>query len=219
MDEGLDAHGQPLERGYNWNRLKDSRTDELIGICRGIMADGVLVLEEARFVLEWLKRNPPVRTSPMGRNLESGLNRALADNDLSHEDEEQLVDLIFRIIGGTPTLPIAASYTTSFPLDDPPPSIVFPSRVFCFTGKFKFGPRKCCEEAVVRLDGLIHGHPTRQTSFLVLGELGSRDWAHSAMGRKIEYAAKLRDGGCCLSIVCEQHWCAALRACGCGEAQ
>lgn len=71
MPAELDENGQPTNRAFGWQRLKDSRFDELIGLCRGILADGVIVSEEARYLRDWLERNPPVRTRDEGKQLYS----------------------------------------------------------------------------------------------------------------------------------------------------
>ncbi len=39
------------------------------------------------------------------------------------------------------------------PFDDPVPTIDYPSKGFCFTGKFKFGSRAECRDAVTRMGG------------------------------------------------------------------
>jgi NAD-dependent DNA ligase len=210
MGEELDEDKQPISRAFNWNRLKDSRTDELIGICRGVLADGALVWEEARFVLDWLRRNPPVQHSSIGRELEPALVAALRDESLSAEAEEQMVTLLLRIIGGTPRNECDASYSSALPLDNPIPEIIFLGRLFCFTGKFSYGTRTICEQACLKMGAVVHPRIVEKTSFLIVGEVGSRDWAHSAMGRKIERAISLRDKGAVIGIVSERTWLEAM---------
>ena len=38
-------------------RRKDRAVDELVGICRGLLADGHVNLQEAQFLREWIERN------------------------------------------------------------------------------------------------------------------------------------------------------------------
>jgi hypothetical protein len=52
-----------------------------------------------------------------------------------------------------------------------------------------------------------HDKPQSATPFLVIGTLGSRDWAHTSFGRKIEAAIRCRPP---LRIVSEKHWCSNL---------
>ena len=146
MNDDLDKDNQPNETAYNWNRLKDSRMDELIGICRGILADGAVVIEEARFLLDWLSRNKPVRHSLAGKMLHKLLTQVLADDKLTADEESLVVEMLVKIIGGTPLDSEDSSYSATLPLDEPKPSIVYPERAFCFTGKFQFGPRKQCQQ-------------------------------------------------------------------------
>jgi hypothetical protein len=211
MSDQLDPDGQPLELGFNWNRRMDSRTDELIGLCRGVLADGVLVQREAEYVLDWLTRNPPVLKTYLGRELEKGLTTALSDGELSPDEEERVVDLLLKVVGGTPQKSRDASFSSDLPLDQPPPVINFHQRVFSFTGKFHFGSRDACEDAVLQLGAEIRRQPTRDTHYLVIGEIGSRDWIHSCMGRKIESAIRLRESGCAIKLVGEGSWGSAMK--------
>ncbi len=190
----LDDHGQPRETGFCWRSRADRGMNELIGICRGILADGVLVQEEAEFVLNWLRRSEPVRTSGCGQEIYRILMRALADGTMDSADEEQIIRAVHALIGGTPTKKgePAESYSAQLPLDTPEPSVCIGGNSFCFTGKFEFGKRSDCEGAAERLGGTVHSTVRKGTTFLVIGTFGSRDWAHSSMGRKIEAAMELR---------------------------
>jgi hypothetical protein len=46
----------------------------------------------------------------------------------------------------------------------------------------------------------------RQLAYLIIGEIGSRDWIHSTHGRKIEKALEHNAGGARIAIIGEQHW-------------
>lgn len=210
MTDELDEDGQPVAKGYNWNRIKDSRMDELIGICRGVLADGAVVFEEACFLRDWLSRNKQVRHSLAGKMLDDLLARVLADGVVDPNEEEELVVMLSRIIGGTPDDVCDASYSSTLPLDDPAPKVIFEGMAFCFTGKFQYGARKKCQEITEKSGGVIHKSPNKSTNFVVIGEIGSRDWAHSTGGRKIENAIRLREEGNGVCIVSEAHWCSAI---------
>jgi NAD-dependent DNA ligase len=102
-----------------------------------------------------------------------------------------------------------ASMSTELPFTKPPPTIDFVDRAFCFTGKFFSGTRSWCEEQVARR-GAHCGAITRDLNFLIIGEIGSRDWIHSTHGRKIEKAIEYNERGCSIGIIGEQYWHAAL---------
>jgi hypothetical protein len=206
MADPLDANGQPEEVGFNWARRRDRGTDELIGLCRGVLADGVLAYQEVTFLFDWLGRNEPVRKTLAGRKLYDAIGKVVLKGCMDIGEEGALVDLLLGITGGNPGGSGNSMYSTTLPLDDPPPKIVIPQKAFCLTGKFKLGTRDECQERVIATGGIIHVNPTRATNYLVIGLLGSRDWAHSNSGRKIEHAVELRESGCGICLVAEAHW-------------
>ena len=194
-DETLDADGQPLNEGFNWRRRLDSRTDELIGLCRGVLADERLNLSEAEYVHQWLRRNPPVLGTEYGFILHDALAACLHDGVLTDEEEDQLVDVLLRFTGKTPDDSAISCSSTRLPLCDPPPRVDVASHAFCFTGKFTFGSRVFCETTVLKLTGIIHKSPTLKTGYLVIGDLGSRDWIHSNSGRKMRRPLSIATAG------------------------
>jgi NAD-dependent DNA ligase len=99
---------------------------------------------------------------------------------------------------------------TDLPLDRPPPVIQWPESVFVFTGKFAFGPRRDCERQVQNLGGVCEPNITQRTNYVVIGTFGSRDWVHTAFGRKIEKALGYRESGIQLAILAEDHWAGSL---------
>ena len=91
-------------------------------------------------------------------------------------------------------------------LTEPPPDIVFAHRVFVFTGKFLFGSRARCVEAATALGGIWDKDVSRRTDYLVIGSMGSRDWAQSESGLKIQKAMHLAAKYGEIAIVTEEHW-------------
>lgn len=135
----------------------------------------------------------------------------LSDRALDPDEQGERLDVLLSITGGEiPLDEQVNSFSASLPLSLPPPEVVFDRRQFCLTGKFAFGSRKQCEAQIVQRRGLAQSKPTRETSFLVVGAMGSSDWIHSTYGRKIEAAVEMRDQGLPISIVAEEHWVRAL---------
>jgi NAD-dependent DNA ligase len=89
--------------------------------------------------------------------------------------------------------------------------IHFPQRHFCLTGRFIYGTRTQCEEAITARGGIVQKKPTSETAYLVLGIFGSTDWMHSTHGRKIEAAIDLEKRGHSIAIVAEEQWIKSLR--------
>ena len=186
--------------------VTDRQIDELIGLCKGVIADGVLNQQEAEFLRDWLKSNRAAAKRWPGDVIYDRIGRALKDGVLDPEEEAELVPLLLDFTGGKNTDPESSSKSTKLPIDEPPPTLRFDGRVFCLTGKFIYGCRSECEIAVLDRGGEVKSSPTQQTDYLVVGDIGSRDWVHSTFGRKIERAVEMRDQGHRIAVISEQHW-------------
>ncbi len=92
--------------------------------------------------------------------------------------------------------------------DAPQPVVVFKDRVFIFTGRFKFGTRLLCEQAVLDRGGLIPepDQVSHALDYLVVGAKGSGQWKRGAYGSKIEAAVVERSIHGKPAIITEQHW-------------
>jgi len=205
-----DRDGQPINTALNRRNRTVREVDELIGLCKGIVADGVVNREEALFLQDWLEHNRESRGVWPTSVLYPRVQSMLADGTLDSEEERELLGLLVRISGGNPKCLDAHSLTGTLPLNDPVPKIVIPGNSFCFTGKLLYGSRAHCEEEISSRGGQILGEVSQDLNFLVIGLIGSRDWIHSTFGRKIEKAVNYRSRGNSLSIVAEEHFVNAL---------
>jgi hypothetical protein len=97
------------------------------------------------------------------------------------------------------------------PFDDPVPTIEYPSKWFCFTGKFKFGSRSQCFDAVTRMGGCPHDSVTVETNYLIVGGDLSPAWAHESYGNKIEKALTYKLDGRPIAILVEEDWAATVK--------
>jgi len=100
----------------------------------------------------------------------------------------------------------------SGPFDDPAPSIDFAEHSFIFTGKFDFGTRKACQNAVIELGGSAPSKKSvsREIDYLVIGSGGSKSWKRGSYGNKIEAAVLSRREHGTPAIISEEHWIAEL---------
>jgi NAD-dependent DNA ligase len=185
-------------------RLDDRQEAELIGVSRGLIADGVVNELEAEFLEKWLVATAGITGNPIIGNLLRRVKAMLVDRALDADETRDLFETLERFTGGAPELGEVLKSTT-LPLDDPPPEIHFNSARFCVTGTFAFGPRRECEAAIQRLGGIC-GSLTLKTNYLVVGIYATESWSHSAYGRKIEKAVEMKQGGHLIGIVGEQHW-------------
>ena len=157
--------------------------------------------------MQWMEQNREVLTEWPVNEIYAHLREMLRASAFDHLNQAVLLDLLSRLTGkGFPVEPDTISFSTRLPLTTPPPDIHFSGRRFCLTGRFKYGTRRQCEEAILKQGGITERTPTSWTDYLVIGEIGSRDWIHSTHGRKIEAAVEMHDRGRRIAIVSEQHW-------------
>ena len=202
----LDGHGQPLNRNYSFKRIDDRTVDELIGLCRGMAADEMVNLAEAKFLKSWLEANLSYTDDRLVNQLYRRVHEMLIDGILDQEEREELLTLLKMFTGDVSPTEVAANMTSLLPIDQPQPVVEFPTMTFCITGRFAYGPRRVCEEVIVERGGKIGKTVTLSTDYLVLGVISSRDWIHTSYGRKIEKAMDLREKEGRIAIISEDHW-------------
>ena len=181
--------------------------DTLIGISKGMIADGVVNQCEAEALLSWLDVNQmTVAANPVTGGLVERVKEMLADDILDADESSELHDLLVQISGGIEGAGELFKPTT-LPLDRPPPPVVFGDRSFLFTGTFIFGNRRACETAVREKGGVIEKTVTRRLDYLVIGSYVTDSWKHQSFGNKIEKAMECRDSNNpSLAIISEDHW-------------
>lgn len=201
----LNGDGQAPSRFIRARQVADRSIDELLGLCKGVAADGRVCQDEALYMLNWLQANDHVRDKWPANIIRVRIVEYLEDGIVDQDEREELFDLMRQIVGSVDA-PAALNFSTSLPFDDPQPDLLFSGQRFCLTGQFIFGPRPQCEREILSLGGSIVTAPRKSGCVVVVGLVGSRDWVHSTFGRKIETALDMRREGCPVSIVSEEHW-------------
>jgi hypothetical protein len=208
----LDPHGQPYNLRFNRARRAERDLSEMLGLVKGLLADGVVNDAEAAHLATWAAHHPDAAEQWPIPALKARLDQVFADGRIDDVERRDLAELLEAIVGGTAGIIVGDDAATELPLDEPAPEIRWSGSVFVFTGKFAFGPRAECQREAIALGGECEQNITRRTRYLVLGTFGSRDWVHTAFGRKIQQAVEYRAGGVPLAIVGEDHWARALTA-------
>lgn len=93
-----------LPRKEMTERLSEARFNsidipELIGLCKGVLADGTINLAEAQFIQHWLKDRSDVLDTWPADELHKLLCTVLEDGILSDDEKEKLIDLLTEISG------------------------------------------------------------------------------------------------------------------------
>jgi len=205
--EQVDSQGQLINTNLNAKDISDRKTDELIGICRGLTADNVVNKMEAKFLMQWLESNRDRAPVYPFSILYKRLSEMLEDDIIDEDEQSELLDILTRITGGDTLVNSIESMSTTLPLSKPAPNITINGNTFVFTGVFNSGARKNLEQLVKDLGGQVGKNVTKSTKYLVIGDIGSKDWKHSSFGRKIEKAVQYRDeSNADISIIMESHW-------------
>lgn len=192
-------------RSKNAQRIQDRLIDELIGICRGVIADGVIDESEAIFLGQWIEKHREVAETWPANVVYARVTEMLRDGVLSGDEQAELLSTLRDLTGeGSPLQ--QSSQSTTLPLTTPTPDIVFPDQTFCLTGKFVFGSTVDCEDTIMEMGGTVVATPVNETDYLIIGELCSPDWVHTTFGRSIERAVELSEQGHGIKIISERQW-------------
>src|SRR3569623_28594 len=189
------------EQFYNrvgGERISSRQIDELIGLARGVAADGTVNQAETEFLQNLLATNAEISGHPVIRTLYKRDNEALLDGVLDDDESADLLQTLNAFSDRDFELGEVLKSTT-LPLCHPSPSLTFPGLAYCFTGTFSYGQRKFCEAAVVQRGGIC-GSLTQKTDVLVIGLYATESWKHSSFGNKILKAADMREAGIPIAI-------------------
>lgn len=189
---------------FNRKNIQDRQVDTLIGLSKGITANGEVDQAEAEFLQTWLVQNSQSE-NPIILNLLSKVCEMLEDGILDAEESAELLSILHSVSGEKMELG-EVSKTSTLPICTPPPQIIFEDKTFLFTGTCAYGTRKQCQEAIDSLGGSNAKSVTKNLDYLILGSYVTDSWAHESFGRKIEKAMEYRDSGLPLAIVTEEHW-------------
>jgi hypothetical protein len=210
----LGADGQPLNFYFNKKRREGRNLDELVGLVKGILADGLVCKAECEVLANWCTANgDETGTWPIGP-IVGLLAHIYEDGIVTPQELDNLRFLLTDLVGEvgearTPPAQVGCIPSTALPLSRPAPKVVFYQKVFVFTGKFASGTRNDCFKQTMLRGGICENTITRRVDYLVIGSMGSRDWIHSPWGRKIELAMELQKSKP-ISIISEETFCQAL---------
>lgn len=201
----LDPDGQ-AHRAFNASRRIDRGIHEMLGLCRGLLADGIVTADEALMLSNWLEANGEAAGQWPANAVAERFDRIFADGVVDSEEQEELAQLLREVTGTIEEGEQAVGRSSTLPLTDPRPALEFKGWQYVFTGRFASGTRRWCQQTVERLGAATTSDVTLSTNVLVIGTYGSRDWAHSSFGRKIQKAMEYQQRGHSVLIVDEAHW-------------
>jgi hypothetical protein len=186
-------------------RVATRNMDELIGMCRMVLADGHVDDAEANFLLNWIESHYHAKDVWPGNMLYERLSHAMVQGHIDPTEESELLEVLGKVAGGPPVMS-QPSVSGAIPFDNPPPQIVYQNQRFVLTGQFAYGPRKRVEDVIESRGGECTESVSKKCGYLIVGTFGSEEWLHSNFGTKIAKAVEMKVAGKQIRIVSEQHW-------------
>ena len=106
-------------------RISARQVDELIGLARGLVADGQLNDAEVRFLHTWLAANAGVSGQPLIASLYRRVSEILSDGVVDTDERAELLQTLDSL--STTDVEIGEQLkSTSLPLCNPAPNMTFP---------------------------------------------------------------------------------------------
>jgi len=185
--------------------------EEILGICRGLVADGVVNEREAVFLDEWCKANPQARQCWPVVDLVDRIRTAFRDGVLGERERRDLEQVLRRIVGAVERPKDVARGATRLPFDVPEPRVAFTGKRFVVAGEFLYGDLARVSRAITERGGAVQEAPDLDTDFVVVGTIGRSEWQRAPWGAAVARAERVRAQGGRLTIIAEDHWARHLR--------
>jgi len=199
MQDDEAARGGRYAGGY----MVDAAYAQLIGICRGVLADNRLNNDEIRAIDAWLTQHDGQLPVWPTRALAQRVKQVIADGEIT--DDERLDLMAFLVqLSPKPEQVTGGEAPTALPFTNPEPDVVYSDHGFCLTGTFLFGPRRHVEDAIEDRGGTIA--TVAKADYLIIGATVTPAWKYGTHGLKIEGAMTRRIRSRPLVIVSEEHW-------------
>jgi NAD-dependent DNA ligase len=183
---------------------------EMMGLVRGVVADGVVSSDEASRLAEWTRANPETAARWPANILARRLGRIFADGRLDSRERQRLAAVLSHIAQNPEAIGRGFPLATDLPITRPTPEVVFERQTFVFAGELAYGPTRACEREVMELGGTCERAVNRRTDFVVIGALAANDWSQSAFGALVDEVVQYRSRGVRIAVITEEHWAAAL---------
>ncbi len=183
---------------------------EMVGLVRGVVADGVVSSDEATRLAEWTRANPEPAARWPANILARRLGRIFADGRLDGRERDRLATLLDKLARNPEAIGRGFPLATDLPITRPEPDVVFEGQTFVFAGELVYGPTRACEREVLELGGTCERTINRRTDYVVIGSIAAADWSQSAFGRLVDEVVQYRSRGIPIAVITEEHWASAL---------
>ena len=183
---------------------------EMIGLVRGVLADGFVSSDEAEHLAKWAREHPEVAVRWPANLLARRLEQIFHDGRVDSRERKHLASLLGQLAENPAGLSDVFTLATDLPISRPEPEIVFEGSTFVFAGEMAYGPTRACEREVEELGGICERTISRRTDFVVIGSISAQDWCQTGFGELVDEVVQHRARGAEIAVISEEHWVAAL---------
>lgn len=178
----------------------------MIGLVRGVIADGVVSSEEAERLSQWTREHPEVASRYPANVLSGRLERIFLDGRVDARERKRLAALLAQLAENPAGLGGGFRLPTDLPITRPEPDVVFEGQTFVFAGDMAYGPTHACEREVNERGGTCEQMVNRRTDYVVIGDLAAVEWHQAAFGGLIDEVVQYRSRGVPIAVVTEARW-------------
>lgn len=182
----------------------------MVGLVRGVVADGRVSEGEAQRLSSWAQENPEIATRYPANLLSRRLERIFMDGRVDRRERTRLAAMLEQLADNPTSVGGGYPLATDLPITQPPPEVVFEGQTFVFGGEMAYGPTHACEREVMELGGSCERVVNRRTDYVVIGLLAASDWCQGSFGSLIDEVVQYRARGVPIAVITEEHWADAL---------
>jgi len=195
-----------IEYGTESSTEVENTINELIGILKGISADGKITKEEFNHLENWIKENEHISEEWIVGQIIDKIKEIKEDGVVSKEELDNLLPVIKSLSGQSFTETGLADGGVSEVFSTDIECFTHDGKTICFTGAFVNGNRTSIENVAKEYGATTVGNVTKKVDALIIGTFSSQDWRFSSYGRKIEKALKQQKKGHHIVILSERQW-------------
>jgi len=122
---GLDPHGQPFNVRFNRARRAERDLSEMLGLAKGLLADGTVTDDEAALLANWAAQHADATEQWPVNVLKARLERVFEDGKVDDDERCDLAELLASIVDGTAGIMVGEDAATELLLDDPTPDLIW----------------------------------------------------------------------------------------------
>jgi hypothetical protein len=94
----LDSGSQSINRSFGGTSVNGRKIDELIGLCKGILADGKVDRAESEYLQLWLRNNRDISRHWPTNVLYERIGEMLEDDVLDSDEEKKLIEQLVHLL-------------------------------------------------------------------------------------------------------------------------